>query len=214
MILENKNTTVAFRCPRCGKAVLSGVNPFRLSGDMLRLRCTDCDEALEIVKAGEDKLRLSVPCLLCARPHVMTVGKNAFYNDSLFTVPCSLSGVDVLFVGKEEEVKKALDENAERLTALFEEAGVDNLDALRREEPDPSDAAIEDVVHFLLCELEDEGKITCFCKDEGEIPLYDFQILSERVRVFCHCCNAEAYLPLRSEADAVDFIKTDRIDLK
>ena len=49
---------------------------------------------------------------------------------------------------------------------------------------------------------------------EGEIPLYDFQILSERVRVFCHCCNAEAYLPLRSEADAEDFIKTDRLDLK
>ena len=52
------------------------------------------------------------------------------------------------------------------------------------------------------------------CKEEGEIPLYDFQILSERVRVFCHCCNAEAYLPLRSEADAEDFIKTDRLDLK
>ena len=92
--------------------------------------------------------------------------------------------------------------------------GIDDLSALKREDKEKVDPAVENVVHFLLCELEEEGKITCYCKEEGEIPLYDFQILSERVRVFCHCCNAEAYLPLRSEADAEDFIKTDRLDLK
>lgn len=214
MIIDSKNTTVAFRCPRCGNAILSGVNIFRLSGDMVRLRCTDCDEALTIRRASEGKMLLSVPCLVCARPHNLTVNENTFFCDDLFTFPCPISGIDTLFAGKEEKVKEALDKSAEELTALLDEAGIDNLSALHGEEEDPSQTAIEDVVHFLLCELEDEGRITCYCKEAGEIPLYDFQILSERVRVFCHCCNAEAELPLRSEADAEEFIKTDRIDLK
>ena len=155
-----------------------------------------------------------MPCLICAHPHNLTISKEAFFTDDLFSVPCSLSGLDILFVGEKEKVEKALSDSGKELERLLQDAGIDDLSALKREDKEKVDPAVENVVHFLLCELEEEGKITCYRKEEGEIPLYDFQILSERVRVFCHCCNAEAYLPLRSEADAEDFIKTDRLDLK
>ena len=214
MILENKNTVAAFRCPRCGKAVKSELNVFRLSAAMLRLKCPECDEAMTVVKRGDGKLRLTVPCLFCAHPHNLTISENTFFDSDLFTVPCALSGLDVLFCGREKQVDAALQKSGEELDRILSEAGLDNLSALKRTDEERVDPAVENVVHFLLCELEDEGKITCYCKEEGETPLYDFQILSERVRIFCRCCNAEATLPLRSEADAEDFIKIDRIDLK
>ena len=214
MIIEPKNTMAAFRCPTCGKAVKAELNIFRLSGDVLRLKCPDCDEAMTLTKRDDGNLRVVVPCLVCAHPHHLTVSKNVFFNDDLFTVPCSISGVDVLFTGNAQKVEQALDESGKRLNELLEEAGIENLSALRREDEERVDPAIENVVRFLLVELEEEGKITCYCAEEGETPLYDFQILSERVRVFCRCCNAEATLPLRSEADAEDFIRIDRIDLK
>ncbi len=214
MILENKNTTVAFRCPICGKAILSGINIFRLSADMLRLRCPDCDQALTVERTKEGKIRLSVPCMICAHPHNLLISENALFGEGLFAVPCGLSGIDIFFAGEEKEVQQALERSGKELQALMDDAGIDSFALLHTEEEETPDPAVEHVVRFLLCELEDEGKISCYCKEEGEIPLYDFQVLSERVRVFCHCCNAETYLPLRSEADAEHFISIDSLELK
>lgn len=214
MILDNKNATVSFRCPICGKAIFSGVNIFRLSSDLLRLRCPDCDSALTLTPTNDKKLRLTVPCMICAKPHNFTVSESVFLDKDLFALPCPYSGLDILFAGKKEDVEAAMAESGETLKEMMEEAGIENLASLHTEYEDQTDPAVESIVRFLLCELEEEEKITCYCKEDGEIPLYDFQILSERVRIFCHCCNAEAYFTLRSEADAEDFIKRDRIDLK
>ncbi len=214
MILDNITTTIAYRCPICGQGILSGVNLFRLKGDVNRLRCPECDTVLSVSETNEGKLRISVPCMICPNPHNLTIAKNAFFEKDLFTLPCPLSGIDTLFVGKEEKVREALDESGRQLSQILEEEGVDSFAPLHAEEEEKVDPAVDSVVRFLLCELEDEKKITCYCNETGEIPLYDFQVLSERVRIFCHCCNAEAYLPLRSEADAEDFIKTDSLRLK
>ena len=37
MVLQQKQTTVAYRCPECGSIVLSLVGVFALSADMIRL---------------------------------------------------------------------------------------------------------------------------------------------------------------------------------
>lgn len=214
MILENKTAVAAFRCPECGKAVKSELNVFRLSAPMLRLRCPDCEEAMTVVRRDDGKLRVTVPCLFCEHPHNLTVGASAFFDNDLFTVPCAVTGINVLFTGKADKVEEALRESGEELQRLLDEAGIENLSILKTRDEERVDPAIDNVVRFLLAELEEEGKITCYCAEEGEIPLYDFQVLSERVRIFCRCCNAEAVLPLRSEADAEEFIRIDRIELK
>lgn len=216
MILESKETTLAFRCPLCGQAILSGVNLFRISGDLLRLRCPDCDTALTLNKTNDGKFRLSVPCMFCPKPHSYLLGESTLFNKELFALPCGLSGMDVLYIGKEDRVREALEESDRLLDSMLDEEDKEQLTALHRKggEEEGYDPAVEQVMRFLLCELEDEKKISCFCDGKEEIPLYDFQILSERVRVFCHCCNAETYLPLRSEADAEDIVKIDALELK
>ncbi|MBP3321410.1 MAG: hypothetical protein J6M12_03565 [Clostridia bacterium] len=216
MILESKETTLAFRCPLCGQAILSGVNLFRITGDILRLRCPDCDTALTLNKTNDGKYRLSVPCMFCPKPHSYVLGEKNLFNEELFTLPCGLSGMDVLYIGKEDRVREALEESDRLLDSMLDEEEKEQLTALHRkgEDREGYDPGVEQVMRFLLCELEDEKKISCFCDGKEEIPLYDFQVLSERVRVFCHCCNAETYLPLRSEADAEDIVKIDKLELK
>ena len=100
MILESKETTLAFRCPLCGQSILSGVNLFRISGDLLRLRCPDCDTALTLNKTNDGKFRLSVPCMFCPKPHSYLLGESTLFNKELFALPCGLSGMDVLYIGK------------------------------------------------------------------------------------------------------------------
>ena len=38
MVLDTKDTMLAYRCPRCGAAVYSGLDMFSLTADMLKLK--------------------------------------------------------------------------------------------------------------------------------------------------------------------------------
>ena len=69
MILEPKQTTVAYRCPHCGAGVMSLVGVFALSAEMLKLKCSCGESEMTIVKTSDGKIRFTVPCLLCPNPH-------------------------------------------------------------------------------------------------------------------------------------------------
>jgi len=69
MILDKKETTVAYRCPDCGAVVMSLVGIFTLTADMIRLKCPCGNSQLEIIYTKEKKVRLNVPCFLCPTPH-------------------------------------------------------------------------------------------------------------------------------------------------
>ena len=219
MILDQKKTTIAYRCPHCTHSVFSIIGVFTLSGDLIRLKCA-CEESdLTIAYTADKKIRITVPCLVCPKPHTFTVSPGAFFDREMLTLPCPYTGLDIAFIGTTENVKNAIEETGKQVLLMLEQAGYSDLASLRRanqtaEEDLMGDAQVEDIVRFMLCELDDEEKITCYCKEEGEIPYYNFQILSERVRVYCECCNAEATLPLAGPADANGFLNLDEIHLK
>ncbi|MBE6639363.1 MAG: hypothetical protein E7616_07945 [Ruminococcaceae bacterium] len=219
MILDQKKTTIAYRCPHCTQSVFSIIGVFTLSGDLIRLKCPCEGSDLTIAYTADKKIRLTVPCLVCPKPHTYTISPGAFFDRDLLTLPCAYTGLDIAFIGTREKVGKAIEETGDQLLKMLKEAGYTDLASLRRQNEDAeddflTDPQVEDIVRFMLCELDDEGKIDCYCKEDGEIPYYNFQILSERVRVFCECCNAEATLPLAGPADAAGFLNIDEIHLK
>ena len=63
MILENKKTTIAYRCPACGSGVMSAVDIFRLSADMVKLKCTCKHSEMTAVQTGDGKADGSVYCM-------------------------------------------------------------------------------------------------------------------------------------------------------
>ena len=58
MVLDKKETTVAYRCPQCGSWVASIVGVFSLTADMLRLKCPCGESELTIVNTNDKKIRL------------------------------------------------------------------------------------------------------------------------------------------------------------
>lgn len=219
MILDQKKTTIAYRCPHCTHSVFSVIGVFTLSGDLIRLKCA-CEESdLTIAYTADKKIRITVPCLVCPKPHTFTVSPGAFFDREFLALPCAYTGLDIAFIGTHEKVSAAIEETGNQLLKALQDAGYESLAALRKQNEDAEkdflgDSQVEDIVRFMLCELDEDGKIECYCKEEGEIPYYNFQILSERVRVYCECCNAEAVLPLAGPADASGFLNLDEIHLK
>ena len=121
MILDQKKTTIAYRCPHCTESVFSIVGVFTLSGDLIRLKCA-CEESdLLIERTSEGKLRLTVPCLVCPKPQTFTVSPGAFFDREMLTLPCPYTGLDIAFIGTTENVKNAIEETGKQVLQILRE---------------------------------------------------------------------------------------------
>lgn len=235
MVLDPKQTTLAYRCPDCGGTVMSLVGIFSLTGDMIRLKCSCGGSEMTAAYTKDRKIRLTVPCLVCPRPHSFTVSADSFFENGLLSLDCPETGLPLCMIGEKDAVIEAAKEADEDLLLVMQEAGIDSFEQLRQQnrrtekrQSDESDMFIWDTVNFLLCELKEDGCITCRCGKDDE-PDYYFELGgagpvpgdedgdgadAEKITVACRCCGAKAEFYLRDVAAAQEFLEIDRIDLK
>lgn len=215
MILENKETVVAYRCPECGSWVSSIVGIFSLSADMLRLKCPCGGSETTMVYTRDKKVRLTVPCFLCPNPHSFTVSHGAFFDKDLLALPCAYSGIDICFLGERDAVLSAEEESDKELGMLIEEAGGTNPFGRKQKEEDLpvfSDPQILEIVSFVIRDLDEEGEISCRCPEyEGS---YTVDVTPDGVCVSCERCKAKKLIPVTSTISAQAFLNCTHLDLE
>lgn len=214
MILDPKNTTVAYRCPACGAGVISAVGMFALTANMIKLKCTCGESELTMVYTDDKKVRLTVPCLLCPKPHNYMISQSVFFDRDVFMLPCPYSDVNLCFMGETNHVKAELARSELELLDILEKNGLANLDALREKEeeilPDPQ---VLDIIMFVIHDLEAEGKIYCKCPDHNDGE-YDCQIMEDGILVFCRKCGASHVVPVNNFLGAHAFLDCDSLHLE
>ena len=214
MVLDSKQTTVAYRCPHCGAGVMSLVGLFSLSADMVKLKCTCGKSEMSIVYSKDGKIRLTVPCILCPKPHSFTLNSSVFFKNELFVLPCPLSDINICMMGEQNQVKAELARTELELLDLLEEHGIENFDIFHGEQT-LSDPQILDIILFVIKDLDEEGKIYCKCsKDDNEDSNYDVEILPEGIKVTCTKCKATKTISANSLIDAHSFLNTDSLTLE
>ncbi len=217
MILESRDTCVAYRCPYCGSGVKSMVGVFALSGDIKKLKC-DCGASeLTIKRMSDGKLSITVPCIICQKEHSFTVSSKLFFDRDIFVYSCPYTGIDIVFFGKADAVEKALDRSEKELKKLLEESGIDDLDELhgdidRETKDEYLDPMLFDTVMYVIHDLMESGKITCCC-DDGD---YDVAVSDDHVKVYCKSCGASKDIPTDSELavrafEGVDSLKLEKL---
>lgn len=221
MILDSKETAVAYRCPKCGKMVRGMVGVFSLSGDLIKLKCECGESELNMVKTNDKKVRVNVPCLVCGGTHGFVLSLGAFFDSEIFSYACPYSGIELCIIGKNDALTDAIEEADRALVKILKEAGVEDVEAFitAREADDGSadekipDPEMQSVVHFLLCELEDEGNISCKCGRRGK---YEFKFVGanlDTVLIYCTECSASVSVPLPDAVAANAFLHTERLTL-
>ena len=230
MVLNEKRTTVAYRCPDCGGGILSAVGLFNLSADMVKLKCTCGKSELKIIYNRDGSVRLTVPCLLCAQPHTFTVKSSLFFSDELFVLPCPYSDVNICFTGEMNRVKAELARTELELLDMLEENGITDFSALHGDEKDLGDPQILDIVLFVIDDLDAEGKIFCRCHPdpalESESPdtdygewndeesRYEAEITDDGIKLTCRLCGASRVIPTDSMLSAHAFLNADSLHLE
>ena len=221
MILNSKETTVAYRCPKCGKMVFSVIGVFTLSGDMFKLKCGCGESELLIQYTNDRKVRLTVPCIVCSTPHMYLISSKTFFDGDVFHLSCPYSGVDNCLVGEHEAVIEAAKEADEAFIRLLNESGIGSFEEfITAKEADDenqsekyADPEMQSIVHFMLCELEDEEHITCKCGHHGH---YEFKFVGnnlDNVLIYCTECSASVSIPLTDPVAANAFLHIDELRL-
>ena len=215
MVLDSKQTTVAYRCPHCGTGVMSAVNLFALSADMVKLKCTCGKSEMTVMMSKSDsKVRLTVPCILCPNPHTFTLSSSLFFDKDLFTMPCPYSNVGVACIGEINQVKAELAREELELLDMMEKSGIENFDQYRVDEEALPDPQILEIVMFVINDLDAEGKIFCRCDHDDEDREYDVAVTDDGVRVTCRKCGASRLIPTDSRLGAHAFLNADALYLE
>ena len=215
MVLDSKQTTVAYRCPHCGAGVISAVNIFSLSADMVKLKCTCGHSEMTVVSGSDGKIRLTVPCLVCTSPHIFTLGDSLFYGKELFTLQCPYaSDITLAMFGEMNLVKAELARSELELLDLMEKNGLESFDAFHDDEDALTDPQILEIVMFVINDMDAEGKIFCKCKEAENDKEYAVEILNEGVRVCCKKCGASRVIPTDSRLSAHAFLNADALYLE
>lgn len=216
MVIKTKQTTIAYRCPKCGAGILSAVSIFSLKGDMLKLKCDCGGSEVSIVHSKDNKIRLSVPCVFCPKPHNYTISPSVFFGNDVFTLPCPYTDIDICFMGEINAVKAALAKSELELIKLLEESGISSFEALHKlRDNEISDTPVVDIVLYVIKEIEEEHKIFCNCEDVDEgFGDYNVELLDGGVRVYCRKCGASKVIPTDSLSAAEEYIHADNIILE
>ena len=214
MVLENMQTTVAYRCPHCGAGVMSLVGIFNLSADMLKLKCSCGHSEMTVVLKKDGQVRFTVPCILCPKPHNYTVSSKIFFGKELFVLPCPYSDINICMMGESNHVKAELSRTELELMELLEKSGLDSFESLHGEDDDyASDPQVVEVVTYAIKELDEEGKIFCKCEDNSEAD-FDAEVGREGITVKCRRCGASKYIPTDSLISADAFLNADSLELE
>lgn len=212
MILDPKKTTLAYRCPSCGAGVMSIVGLFNLTAYVIKLKC-DCGQSATTVSYTKDsKVRLSVPCVLCPNPHHFTISTSVFFKDELFVLPCPYSDITIAVTGEENRVKAELSRSELELIDLLEKSGIDSFDELHSPQDFEPNPEIEEIVTYMIRELDEEGRIKCLCPPELEGD-YEIEFLGDSLIIRCKRCGAQKEINLGSTIQAHALLEADKLTL-
>jgi len=214
MVLNPKETRIAYRCPDCLSAVYGLIGDFIPASGMLRLKCTCGKSRMQVIPSPDrEKIRFDVPCLFCRQDHRFSVSRSVVFGGRLFLLNCPYTNMDIGFIGSQEEVDRALENQYSELSKLAGMLGLERLRDLSPEEAESEgalpDAQVHDVIRFIVKEMEADGAITCPCRG----GVYETAMTENGILVYCPACGASHLFPANSVSDAEHFLHCERLEL-
>ena len=212
--MATKRTQIAYRCPECAVATVGFLGGLGAVSDMLRLKCSCGESALDIKKQNDGKINLSVPCVYCKSNHSYVVSPEVMRREEMTKFSCPYSGMGIAFIGDEESVSKELEGAAEELSRIMTSLEAETLSDIQPQDVGddsvPPDPAIYDTLNFVVRDLESEGEVHCPC-DNGS---YDLRFTDDGMQVYCKSCGATYDFFARSVSIAEEYLTLDSITLK
>jgi len=177
-MLISTQTTMALRCPHCGKMDFYALSRFNCSGrSIAKISCECGANLLSICQKGKGLFRLQINCGMCETKHILTLKGEEIWNTDVLPLKCESTEVEIGFIGLKDAVMKSVKKIDRSLREIAEELGYDKYFI---------NADIMYQVLELLRKMADEGQMSCGC---GSSQL-EVEVYPDRVELFCPHCDA------------------------
>lgn len=185
-------------CPACGKANFHTRSVFALTAAAARMECECGREALEVQTDGT-KFRLWVPCGVCGGHHQAECSADALLHGRGIGLSCPVKQDLCCYVGREQEVRRAMENLALRVE---KDKGTDG------------EAFTDNVIMYeVLSELKDiaaRSGIACTCGSRR----YTMQVRRGAVDLICADCGGRLRLPAATDEDLDDLCCRMKLTIK
>ncbi|MEG1395639.1 MAG: hypothetical protein RSC82_01580 [Oscillospiraceae bacterium] len=199
-MLEDKNRTIGYICPKCHQSVLMERNEFQLMSGPVELSCPCGGSAVTVSPEG-DHVTLTVPCLYCGQDHTVSCSSRAFLTQKALAFSCLASGLDCCYVGEAKPVFEAM--------ARLEEAA-DKLDDTATEQGAFLD---EFMMHEVLSELKEiagRDGVSCTCGSHK----WTLKIGYSALDLTCTDCGGTLRIPAATASDLDDICCKNKLVIK
>lgn len=170
-------TTIALRCPGCGKVNLVSLSRFALKErKMFKVVC-QCGFCLMHFSRNKKEVCFQTECVICATTHLLKYASGRLWDGRLRKMYCDYAGTEIGYIGPTEEVKQAV-ENTENM--------VREITAQNEDEREILNPGIMNQVLTLLQKMSAEERVTCTC-GAGEL---EAEVYHDRVEIYCSYCGA------------------------
>ena len=185
-------------CPACGKANFHTRSVFALTAAAARMECECGREALEVQTDGT-KFRLWVPYGVCGGHHQAECSADALLHGRGIGLSCPVKQDLCCYVGREQEVRRAMENLALRVE---KDKGTDG------------EAFTDNVIMYeVLSELKGiaaRGGIACTCGSNR----YTMQVRRGAVDLICADCGGRLRLPAATDEDLDDLCCRMKLTIK
>jgi len=199
---------ITFRCPECGLGNCKTVSIFELSGKAeVEVKCAHCGSTCVRIARKADKLLFSILCVACMEWHSFTANQKFFWGQKLTSYRCPVTGFGVLCVGDKESVEAAQSEFDDEMMDILGELESEIAGGQEEDYPGPDNERVMFAVVDKIYLLSKTERVTCPCGSHEIL----FDILNDRVHIFCETCGRDAEIMALTEEDLKKVLETDEI---
>lgn len=201
-MLIKTETTLALRCPDCGRSTLQTVSRFTFGCEKSREVLCSCGSLLLVVSTKNQKSYwLEINCVICESTHLYRLAPGELWSREVFHLSCQETGLELGCIGPYERVKAYLQTKEQALEILVEEMGGPNYFR---------DAEVMLSTLTYVHTLAEEGGLSCPC-GENRIEL---EIFPDRVELHCRHCLRMFLLAAENEQDLDRLEARESIELR
>lgn len=181
---------ISYICPVCNSVTTRVINPFVFSGrKSINIKCSKkgCETACVNIHDHKGAYMLEAFCPICSTVHSDTVAKGHFWNNPLTSLTCEESGIDMIFVGELDKIKRAWDVFEHKCNELEEE----EIGFFDDFEPDTDDDFLAEALCTaleLLSLLSDINEIQCRCGSRK----VGYTVIDNKIGFKCSHCKSIA----------------------
>lgn len=198
-MLIDASVTIAYKCTFCGSFKFLNISLFTfLYKKICSLSC-HCKKSWIVIKQeGENNYLFNIPCIGCGREHTYLLKRKNILSGRTETINCPDTGMQICFIGRDEVVRKKIDNLEKEFDKLMDTYGYESyfrntqvmFDTLNR-----------------LHDIAMSGNLYCECGNSD----IELALLSDSVLLTCCKCGGMKRIPAVKNKDLKEILTKSRI---